>query len=120
MRRLSLVLAVLSLFVLPGLAPAKPSWTVTGKITKSWGRSLAVRHTANLLGNKRFSLTFVRSGRDKLYTDHYRATPARGASFKPFAVHVQRAKIKPAIIAPKGTSRVSFSALKGLYGYKKK
>ena len=119
MRRLSLVLAVLSLLVLPTLAAAKPSWTVTGKISKSWGRSLAVRHTANLIGNKRFSLTFVRSGRDKLYTDHYKVTPARGATFKPFAVHVQRAKIKPAIIAPRGTSRVSFGALQQLYPRKK-
>jgi hypothetical protein len=46
--------------------------------------------------------------------------PKRGARFTPFAVHVQRAKIEPAIIAPRGTSRVSFSSLQGYAGGLKK
>jgi hypothetical protein len=112
MRRAA-ILVILSLFwLLPGAALAK-AFTVVGTISKPYAKQLGVRHTANLLGHKRFTLTLIKSGKDQLVTDHFKATAKTGASFKPFAVHVQRAKIEPKVIAPAGTSRVSFGSLKG-------
>ncbi len=113
MRRLTILILSL-LWLLPGLALAKAPFTVVGTISKSYAKQLGVRHTANLLGHQRFTLTLVKSGKDQLVTDHYKATAKAGASFKPFAVHVQRAKLEPKLIAPAGTSRVSFGSLKGL------
>jgi hypothetical protein len=89
-------------------------WRVTGKVSKRWATKLGYRHTTNLLGHRNFRLQHVRSGRDALFTEHYKAVPKKGARFRPFAVHVQRAKIQPSIIAPRGTSRVSFGSLRGL------
>jgi hypothetical protein len=95
-------------------------WRVTGKVSMRWAKKMGYRHTANLLGHRNFRLKHVRSGRDTLFTEHFKAMPKKGTRFRPFAVHVQRAKIKPAIIAPRGTSRVSFGSLRGLSSRLKK
>lgn len=113
MRRAAILVILSLLWLLPGASLAKASFTVVGTISKPYAKQLCVRHTANLLGHTRFTLTLVKSGKDQLVTDHFKATAKPGASFKPFAVHVQRAKIEPKVIAPAGTSRVSFSSLKG-------
>jgi hypothetical protein len=119
MRQLGCLMVLLGTLLLPQLSQAQ-SWRVTGTVSKAWSKTLAKRHTANVLGHRNFQLQHLYSGRDALVTEHFKAVPKRGARFTPFAVHVQRAKIEPAIIAPRGTSRVSFSSLQGYAGGLKK